>query len=266
MIIQTRTEYDSIKALRFSSCRALLKSPAHYLAEQEKPREETKALKLGSAIHHLVLQSDFADHYAIAPGGIDKRTSAGKAAWAEFQTLNAGKTILDPDDAEVIAHVSASMKQKLKELGVSIVQSEMMIAVDYCGCPIKSAIDIVGSDGYLWDLKTTSDDASGRGFLSTVRTFRYNLQAHFYRTAYEIQTGERPRGFRFLVTEKEPPYLSAVYELGPNLMSYAIEDFEKATKLYSQCVLLDQWPGYPEEPQVIDVGAEPRATQSISFA
>ena len=58
----------------------------------------------------------------------------------------------------------------------------------------------------------------------------------------------------------------AVYEIGPNLMSYAIEDFERAVKLYADCTASGDWPGYPQDPQIIDVGAAPSASTPITFA
>lgn len=265
MKINTRTEYDSIKALRFSNCRALLTSPAHYKAELEKPREETDALRLGSAIHHLVLQPEsFEQHYAYRPAGLDLRKTADKQTLAEFKAKNEGKTILDDDDAPVINGVSQKMLETINRLGIQIVDAELMLKAEYCGCPIKSAIDIVGSDGYIYDLKTT-DDAS-TGWLKSVRKYKYALQSYFYRTVYELHSGIRPNGFRFIVTEKQPPYATAIYELGPNVMSYAIEEFNQVTKLYVRCDLLNEWPGFPEEPQVIDIGAPAKDASSISFA
>jgi hypothetical protein len=115
-----------------------------------------------------------------------------------------------------------------------------MYHVDYNGIPLKAAIDGVAGD-YLWDIKTT-DDASAAGMLKAIRNYRYNLQAYWYRIVYELATGRRPLGFRFLFVEKEPPYATAVCEIGPELMSWAVSDFEKAISLYRECSASGVWP------------------------
>jgi hypothetical protein len=68
------------------------------------------------------------------------------------------------------------------------------------------------------------------------------------------------------VVEKTPPYALAVYEIGPNLMSYAVEDFERCVQLYAECEASGNWPSYPTDPQVIDINAAPTAANPITFA
>ncbi len=264
--ISTRTEYDTTQALNYSLAKAILVSPAHGKAYLESPREQTPALRLGSAIHCSVLQPElYAQTYATAPEGLDRRTKAGKEAYEAFSAANVGKTILSADEAALTEDVTIAATALLARHGVLIEKAEVMYAVEYCGVPLKSAIDLVAKDGYLWDLKTC-EDASPRGALNALRSYRYNLQAHFYRTVYEIATKERPLGFRFAFVEKKPPYATAVYEIGPELMSYAVADFEKAVTLYKSCTALDEWPGYPTEVQVLDINAPATAASTITFA
>ena len=264
MQIPDRKTYDQTAALNYSGAKSLLVSPLHYRAYLAQDREPTPALTLGSAIHCAVLQPDlYGSLYATAPEGIDRRTTAGKEAWATFSTLNAGKTILKAEDALVVDQMSVAARELLARHKVTIASAEVMYAVDYCGCPLKSAIDLISEDGYIWDLKTCQD-ASPKGFLAAVRSFRYNLQQHFYRTVYEIETKERPRGFRFACVEKET-MATAVYELGPELTSYAVADFEKAVTLYKSCTALGEWPGYPDEIQTLDLTSTSAATP-INFA
>jgi hypothetical protein len=138
-----------------------------------------------------------------------------------------------------------------------------MYHVDYNGVPLKAAIDGVAGD-YLWDIKTT-DDASAAGMLKAIRNYRYNLQAYWYRLVYELATGRRPLGFRFLFIEKEPPFACSICEVGPELMSWAIADFEKAVTLYKECTASGVWPAYTEEIQVIDIKSTTTAAP-INFA
>ena len=266
--ITTRAEYDALQALNYSGAKELLKSPAHFKAYAAAEREETKALRMGTITHALVLEPEAAlARYAIAPE-VDKRTKAGKELFEIFTAANAGKTIVAADEWAVCEGVGASMRARLADLGFRMVATELMLAVDYCGVPLKSAIDAVvedkAGDRWIVDLKTT-EDASPKGFLSSVRAYRYNLQAHFYRTVYETYSRERIKGFVFVAAEKSAPYLSAAYRLGPELISYAVADFEQAVNTYKGCVAFDEWPGYPAEVVDLDIPAKSAATP-ITFA
>lgn len=264
-LIKHRVVYDGIQALNFSGAKELLKSPAHYQAYLAREREETKALRVGSYVHALVLQPDVAvTAFAVAPE-VDKRTKEGKAAYAEWaSTLAEGATILSADEAALAQNVATAMANARNELGVSFTETEVMFITHDGDTPVKVAIDAVGSDGYLYDLKTT-EDASPAGFLKAVRAYRYNLQAYVYRTAWERGFKQRPLGFRFIVCEKEPPYATAVYEIGPELMSYAVSDWEKACKLWNECNATNVWPGYGSAVQVVDIKSTTTATP-INFA
>lgn len=261
--IHDRKEYRAFPALNQSAAKKLLVSPAHYQAYINTPQEETKALRFGTFVHAAILEPHtLNDLYATAPD-VDKRTKEGKAAWAEFATLNEGKTILDAEESALGHLVASHAKMALKHHKVAFGLTEAMYHVDYNGIPLKAAIDGVSGD-YLWDIKTT-DDASAAGMLKAIRNYRYNLQAYWYRLVYELATGHRPLGFRFLFVEKEPPFATAVCEVGPELMSWAIADFEKALTLYRDCTASGIWPAYPDDIQVIDVKTVSTASP-ITFA
>ncbi len=261
--IHDRKEYRAFPAFNQSAAKHILTSPAHYQAYINTPQEETKALRFGTFVHSAVLEPHtLNDLYATAPD-CDRRTKEGKAAWAEFATANAGKTILDAEESAIGHLVASSARLALKRHGVEFDATEVMYHVDYNGVPLKAAIDGVAGD-YLWDIKTT-DDASAAGMLKAIRNYRYNLQAYWYRLVYELATGRRPLGFRFLFIEKEPPFACSVCEVGPELMSWAIADFEKAVTLYKECTASGVWPAYTEEIQVIDVKSTTTAAP-INFA
>lgn len=267
-IIIDRKSYDATNALNYSGAKELLKSPAHYKAYLNTPREETKALRVGSFVHHLALEGDrtpVGQKFAAIPEGIDRRTKEGKAAYEAFNAASAGKTIITSEEWEMGHLVADAMLRAKTSLGVNFTSTEFMFSVDYCGVKLKCAIDALGDDGYLYDLKTT-EDASPRGFLQSVRNYRYNLQAHFYRTAYEAAFGTRVKGFRFIAAEKQSPFEFAIYEVGPELTTSAIFDFEQLLKTYKSCVALDEWPGYGSEVKVIDIASKAATSEPIKFA
>jgi exodeoxyribonuclease VIII len=263
--IHDRKEYRAFPALNQSAAKHLLVSAAHYQAYINTPQEETKALKFGTFVHSAVLEPHtLNDLYVTAPE-CDRRTKEGKEIWTAFSTANKGKTILDAEESATGHLVASFARLALKKHGVTFDETEVMYHVDYNGVPLKAAIDGVAGD-YLWDIKTT-DDASAAGMLKAIRNpqYKYNLQAYWYRVVYELATGKRPLGFRFLFVEKEPPFATAVCEIGPELMSWAVADFEKAVNLYRECSASGVWPAYPDEVQVIDIKG-PSTSTAITFA
>lgn len=266
--IQTRQDYDAVAALNYSLAKQLLISPLHARQYLDAPREETKALRIGSAVHCAALEPETFNIKYVCGLDVDKRTKAGKEAYEAFIAAAGDKIVLTPDEYGLVANVALAAIKAVQKIGVTFVETETMYTVDYCGVPLKSAIDAVGDDDFLYDLKTCeSASPTFTGALGAIKSYKYNLQAHFYRTVYELATGKRPKGMRFVFIEKEPPYATAIYEIGPNLMSYAVADFEKAVKLYEAGIAFDSWPGYPSDPQIIDIGPDTtKAATAINFA
>ena len=262
--IQHRVIYDGIQALNYSGAKELLKSPAHYQAYLNQEREETKALRMGSLIHCAVLQPEALNDKFITAPEVDRRTKEGKETYAAFQSsLKPGMTVVSAEESAECHIIASRARHTLERLGVEFDQTEFMFTTDYNGVQLKCAIDGIAGD-YLWDLKTT-EDASPAGILKAIRAYRYNLQAYFYRLCYETAYGRRLLGFRFLFIEKQAPYATAVVEIGPELMSYAVADFEKALQTYRECTTLGEWPAYGDDIQVIDIKG-PSTSTPITFA
>ena len=116
-LITERVIYDGIQALNQSGAKELLKSPAHYQAYLARTREESKALRVGTAVHKLALEGLDAYNatHAIAPE-VDKRTKEGKAEWAEFVTANEGKAILSADEGALVDAVSNAAEKALEDV------------------------------------------------------------------------------------------------------------------------------------------------------
>ena len=271
-IIPSREVYDAHQGLNYSGSKALIQSGAHFAAYLNQTREETKALKIGSAVHAFALTPEIAHvTYAVAPE-VDRRTKDGKMIWENFVAANAGKTILSDDEWSIVSNVAFALSRVVNALPGKRFGAEFMLGVDYNGTPLKAALDLVQEDenGDLWiyDLKTT-EDASPKGFLQSARSYRYNLQAAFYRLVLGLAYPNRHiHGFRFIACEKSAPYATATYQLGPELMSYAIADLEACVKAYNllQDLPQNEWPGYPADVQVIDINAPAAKATAISFA
>jgi exodeoxyribonuclease VIII len=94
-------EYDKRPGIRSTFLREIIgQSVIHALT----PSKETPSLEFGQAAHCYILENQkFHRQYAFAPEG-DKRKTEVKAAWKEFEEVNAGKTYLEKkNEANLLA-------------------------------------------------------------------------------------------------------------------------------------------------------------------
>jgi len=267
--ITTREQYDSLKHthLNYSLAKELLRSPAHYKAALNAPQTESKALRVGTYTHLAVLQPDVWKKYKQVPQ-CDKRTKEGKELYAAFLgSLKPDEIAVDHDECQLAMDVADAMNVIIERIGVKFTHTELMLTAEYSGVPLRCSIDAIGDDGYLYDIKSCEDASpSPGGFLRNILSYRYYLQAHMYRIIFEAATGIRPLGFRLIAVEKESPFAGACYEIGPELQTRGVFDFETAITLFKTCTALNEWPGYPTEIKTLDIAAKPSTSTPINFA
>lgn len=261
----TRDEYTKITALNYSGMKELLRSPLHYKSSLTRPQDESKALRVGSMVHLAVLQPDLWGNYIQGPE-CDRRTKEGKEMYAAFLgALKPTQIMTDRDEHELVTNVSESVHTLLENIGVKFQHTELMLTAEYAGVPLKCSLDAIGDDGYIYDIKTC-EDASPEAFKRNVYNYKYYLQAYVYSFILEAVTGQRTKGFRFIATEKEDPYCSAIYDLGVEFQTKAIKDFEQCINLYKLCSGLDAWPGYNHQVVTLDLQPKLPAPAPITFA
>lgn len=209
----TNESYHSFGGISKSDLDLLHKSPLHYAAAQKVKREETPAMKLGTAFHCSVLERErFVASYVAIAG--DRRVKAVKksveAAEAE------GKIVLTDDEMAMIEGMTQSVFMNTicqNLLANSVVEHSVLAWLD--DVPAKCRPDGWQMDkGVLFDLKST-EDASAGGFSRAVATYRYHVQDSYYRNVVASVTNDDPDklSFIFVVVEKKPPFALALYTL-----------------------------------------------------
>ena len=107
-----KRDYVSLSALK-----AFAKSPNHYIQYIHRKREPSTAMTLGSAIHCALLEpQELNKRYAFLPD-INRRTKAGKEAYAQFQSLHEGKEILPQAEYERLLLVRDAVSRNPDEIG-----------------------------------------------------------------------------------------------------------------------------------------------------
>ena len=251
----TNAEYHASPAISKSGLDLIRRAPALYGYRRENPQEQTPAMRLGSLTHTVVLEPEvFAHSVIVRPEGIDRRTSAGKADWAEFEIQAEGKEIITNEEGAKLAAIRDAVRSHpaaAKALaGSPTIEQSIFWEVDGIACRCRP--DAVTEKGVIVDLKTTRD-ASPEGFAKSIQAYRYHVQAAFYSDGYRAASGEAPRGFVFVAVETEAPYLVAVYVASEAMTQRGRVDYQTDLDTFRRCQESGTWPGYSDAPLTIDL-------------
>ena len=240
-------DYHAHPALSYSTGKALLRSPAHYLHALAN-REESTEFDVGHAIHGLVLGVGL-DVVEIPFDSYRSKAAreARDAAYAAGKVPVKSADLQPIEDAAeaVLAHPTA--RAWLERPGP--VEVPLFATDPDTGVDIRGKLDKLAELDPMRvpvDLKTVADARPGKVF-AAIRDWDYDLQAAMYRHLIRLALNAQAGPGVLIAVEKDPPYGVAVYQL-------AHEDFIEAGDLKLRTVLgraralhdnPDAWQGYP---------------------
>jgi hypothetical protein len=233
--------YLRTAALNNSAMDHIKRSPAHCRAYFDgELHRDSEALRVGRALHSAILEPEEFDRcFGVFAG--DRRTNAGKAAWAEFQA--SGKTAISATEFEKLRAMSAAvLAHPVARMLIDNSAHEFSRTwEDECGARCKARADIVMTNGngrlILGDLKST-EDASPGAFFKSIANFNYHRQGAFYLDGFHADE------FLIVAVEKAPPYGVAVYRLPPHVLAVGRAAYKPLVALYQHCTESGQWPCY----------------------
>jgi len=246
-------EYSQMEGLSNSMLSKIAESPAYYKYCLDNPQETTEALTFGSLLHCLVLEpNNFERDFAIEPK-INKRTNEGKETLAQFYLENAEKTIVDEEQL----NLAKTLKDKLMEHEIAgkllTGKGENEISLfwedEETGIICKCKIDRIKAK-IIIDLKSVLS-AKPEDFMKSVYEYNYHKQNYWYEHGYTQCFKEEPKGFVFVVVEKKPPYIVAIYELTELFKAIGKIEARQNLLTYKDCVTKGKWWGYDGEKAVI---------------
>lgn len=238
-------EYHSARdSLSVSGAKVLLKSPAKFRWQQEHPVYKD-VFDFGTAAHRLVLGvgAELVIHeYDPEKVKSPKSTNAWKAQQAEVR--KAGGILLLPDEHATVQ----AMADMLSEHGTAMAllsSGEPEVSAyaldEPTGVMRRGRFDWLNGD-MLVDYKTAVS-AEKRAFENAAASFGYDMQAAWY-LDLAAANGLAPRGFVFIVQEKEPPYEVACIQLDPEAVDGARNLNARATEIFADCTAAGAWPGH----------------------
>jgi hypothetical protein len=252
----SNADYHALPSVSKSGLDLIRKAPALFKHRRENPQPQTEAMRIGTLVHKIILEpDDFATEFAVCPK-VDRRTAAGKAAWAAFEIEAGNRDLVDEAEFEnlqaisraVWAHPAAGKALgMLRDVEASIFWTDPETEVE-CRC----RPDGILSNGLIIDVKTTKD-ARVDEFVKSVANYRYHVQTAYYSDGYQAAIGDKPKGFAFIAVEPEPPHLVGFYVASEAMTLRGRSDYQQDLRTYQRCVEAGTWPGLPDEPIVIDL-------------
>ncbi len=228
--------------------------PLYYFkrhVERSIPHKETEALRMGRLVHTFILEGDaaFDEQYYVAPK-CDKRTTAGKLAWAEHtaRAKAAGQEIIDGEDydfadrlATAVEGNSAAMAILNRAVGApEVTVRDMWDAVP--GMVKQSRLDWLRPDG-VTDLKTCDNLGD---FPRDLERYGYYRQLAFNRAVLRGHHGaDMSWNFRLIAVEKREPYRCGVYEIPADMLDMGDNENADTLDHIAECYRTNVWPGNP---------------------
>lgn len=262
----SRGEYEATEGVNYSILKLYAKSPLHARHGMLHPPEPTKAMRLGAALHAAILEPrKFMDEYVVPPK-VDRRTKEGKLAWAAFLEANSGKDFLDPEPHEnclrmaTAAHDHPIVSQLLAAKGLN--ECSVYWRDFEHDAPCKCRVDRLTSwadRSVILDLKTTTDARPGP-FAQQIARLNYHVQAAWYINGLAT-VSPHPRRWIWVAIESEPPHAVALYEPNEQMLMQGEAECRQYLKTHLDCQAKGEWPGYPIEPQSLNL-----PTWAVQFA
>lgn len=214
--------------------------------------EEKEAFDIGKACHSLMLNDPQIFEIIDAP---DWRTKVAKDGRDEARA--AGKIPLLVDQFERVSDMFTAARMQLDEhreaqAAFTGGRPEATLIFKEGGVWCRARLDWLPDDRRFFDDFKTCDCADPDAFQRIIISLGYDVQAAFYRRGIRaLGLSENPN-FRFVVQEKDPPYMLSVIGLTPGLLDLADRKVDKALRLWAECLETNKWPGYPNRTMYVD--------------
>ena len=242
--------------LHYSDLRQFSRSAAHYKHRIQETYEATRAMRVGTCVHHLVLGERQDRPLVVFPG--ERRQGN---AWEAFKHNNQGVEIVtqpEMDDAKPVA-MAVLANPFAKEL-MAGAELEVPLKWEMRGVPCSTGgVDILGKS-YVVELKTTSC-AEPDAFEKHSFKMLYQAQLAWYRAGLAELSRQVDEAF-IVAAETEPPYPVTVFKLSAELLEDGAKSIALWLERYIQCRDAGEWPAYAQSIVTMNAPAWARDEES----
>lgn len=224
---------------------AYSRSPAHAITE----KEESNAMKVGSASHCVLLEPD-SFRLRFHRGPEDRRGNRWKDFVAEYG--EGALTAAEFDAALELRDAVRNIPEIKLLTGNGAYREITACATDpVTGLKTRARADgYVPGHGIIVELKTTND-ARPEPFSRIVKQFGYHMGEAHYTKTWKDAGGDNFQAFIFIALEPEAPYAVKIYELDPDTIAEGEAIRQKAMEIWARCVETGEWPAYETKPETL---------------
>ena len=212
------------------------KSPYHFHMLKRYDNKTTPALRIGSLVHALVLESPPLDDFPVFDGASFK-----SKAGAEFLEANKNSVLKSElEKAQKIVKYASEQNDLISNLQEKAQHKEVSVFVDRMGFRAKAKADAIyhsEKGGIIWDVKTTEDLFD---FVWSCRKYGYHMQRAWYMELFQLQM-KRKMEYRLLVIEKKYPYSVVEYNFSDRVNAAGRRAMEEAFASYTHCEMSGVW-------------------------
>lgn len=251
----TYADYEAIDAVNWSTLVHLATSPRLLEYRRDHPREDTDALRLGTAIHCAILEPEvWAARYVAKPDLGDGRTKAGKearAAWRE--TLPLGAVVLDPEEHALASRAADAVRahpDAARLVSHGRAEETTTWTDEATGIACKARLDYV-TPSFVTDIKSTRQETLPDFARDVARRLYHGQFAFYLDGAIATKRVHDMAHFYVLGVQTVPPF-----DVMPCRMM--LEDLERGRALYrsflrryAECRAANWYPGLA--PSVVDL-------------
>lgn len=247
---------DEDGTVHYTNLKRIELSGRQYLASVNVPFEPTRAMLIGTVVHHIVLGPRKAEKPLVRFPGQRRQ---GKD-WDAFLAANANAQIVTaPEWAEAIPIAEAVLADPVARVRLQGAEFEVPLEWEDGGIKCSTTgIDIVAADA-IGDLKTTTtvqpDSWQRQAF-----KMLYPQQMAFYRRGARAHGRDVSKGLFLLGVETRPPYEVVDLELTEAMVDFADRSIslwlERLRVLRDACPeprSFADWPGYAQSTIAFDV-------------
>jgi exodeoxyribonuclease VIII len=193
-------------------------------------------MKLGSAVHCMLLRPEmFNNDFAVAPE-INKRTNAGKEEWSNFVLQNVSKTVIENDTYEharrIVDNVLTSDDTRYLIQNCYDFEQEWHLDVD--DLPYRGFYDGI-SDEYVLEVKTIKD-ANPKSVMYDFYKNKYHMQAALYGMSSR-------KDIYYIVIETSEPYLSYTAPTSIQYIKKGADEIGYLNEKFKMCLNTNEFRG-----------------------
>lgn len=264
--------YGDWPAANFSLLKYFDRSALHARHAIENPKERTKALRMGHALHVATFEpARFAKECVTIPDFncgktegkeghrlaieviIGREVAMGLTkAEREAMVADAGITLMDASELEELRGMGDAIRNCRAAARLVSVSGECEVSCIWqdpaTGLDCKARFDkraSVGGQPAIVELKSCQDARSWQ-FGKNCANFLYHAQAAHYRRGHHACTGVLPRHY-IIAVESAAPHGVAVYTLSAADLQTGELLTRRWLDQYAKCIETGNWPGYPDE-------------------